>query len=170
VLCQVCVLSAGSKSLDTVTNQIVSTETTESLEVLFEVGLRGLASVADGHSVVLVVVARGASLEQVSPSFINCANKHTNSEGSLCGVRSLNLTLFGNFDDETLGRMLTLMGVPVVEALIAHKFAQETSIGSHTGDHDTHVAVDVKHFLLVRRQVMNAFLQTDDHLSTKTKV
>ena len=121
----------------------------KSFKVLFEVSLGGLATITDGHCLVLVVVSRRTGFEDVGTGLIDSSDKEANSERSLTVRSGLNLGLLGNFGDDSLARMLALMGVPVSKALIAQEFAEVTSISSHSGDDHAHVRVDLEDLLLV---------------------
>jgi len=90
----------------------------------------------------------------VSSSLINRTDEETNTEGTLAGVSSLNLALLANLSDEALTGMETTVGVPVVEALVAHKFGQEASVSSHTRNANAHMSVDLKYFFLMVCQIM----------------
>ena len=145
-------------------DKLLPRELSERLVVLLEVGLRGLRTSSDGHSDVLVVVARGACLEQVCTCLVNGADQQTNSEGSLCGVEGLDLRLLGDLADQSLSGMMAVMSVPVVEALASHELAEETSISGEASNGDTHVIIDIEHLLLVACQVMRALLERDENL------
>ena len=71
VFTQLCLLCTCLQGLETVLDEVLPREGSELLVVLLEVGLGRLRSSADGHGDVLVVVARGACLEQVGASLVN---------------------------------------------------------------------------------------------------
>ncbi len=56
------------------------------------------------------------------------------------------------------------MGIPVVEAFVAHEPGQETSVGSHTRDNDAHVLINLKHFFLEAGQVVRALFEAKKYL------
>jgi len=146
-------------------DQFVQTLTTECLEVLFHVSLRGLAPVTDCHGHEFVVVTTGAGLEQVSASLIDRSNQESDAEGSLAGVASLDLRLFADLDDKTLAGVVAAVSVLVVEALVSHELGEEASICGHTRDNDAHVVIDLEDFLLVACQIMRRFLEADKDLA-----
>jgi len=61
------------------------------------------------------------------------------------------------------------MGVPVGKALITEEFAEVSGISSHAWDHHTHVRVNFEHLLLVRGEVMDALLESDENLYSQNK-
>lgn len=142
----------------------------KSFKVLFEVSLGGLATITDGHSLVFVVVSRRTGFEDVSSGLIDGSDKEANTEGSLTVRSGLNLGLLGNFGDDSLARMLALMGVPVSEAFVAEELGEVTSISSHTGDNHTHVRVDLEDLLLMSGEIVDALFQSDENLDNEAKI
>ena len=63
----------------------------KALEVLLQIGLSRLRTSTDGHCQVLVIVARGACLKEVSAGLIDGADEESNAEGSLGGMIGLHL-------------------------------------------------------------------------------
>ena len=53
----------------------------------------------------------------MSAGLVDGAYEEADTEGSLGGMVSLNLGLLGNLGDQTLGGMMAIVGVPIVEAL-----------------------------------------------------
>ena len=98
-------------------NKLLPSEWGKALIILLQVSLRGLRASTDGHREVLVIVSGWASLEEVGACLINGAYKEADTEGSLSGMVSLYLGLLGNLGNQTLGGMMAIMGVPIVEAL-----------------------------------------------------
>lgn len=130
-------------------DESITREAIECLVVLLEVSLGGLVAVTDGHRNVLVEVSTGAGLEDVSAGLVNRSDEESHTEGSLGGVSSLDLALLANLGDHALAGVLTAVGVPVVEALVAHEFGEEAGICSHSRNNNAHVVVDLKDLLLV---------------------
>ena len=91
MLTELCLLCRGLQCLEAVLNKLLPSKRGKALIILLQVSLRGLRASTNGHCEVLVVVSRGACLEQVSACLINGANKETNTEGSLSGMVSLHL-------------------------------------------------------------------------------
>ena len=96
--------------------------------------------------------------------FVDSADEQSHAEGTLRGCARLDLALAGNFDDKTLAGVAGAVRILVVHALIAHKFGQEARICCHSADGDSHVLIDLEHFLLVGSQIMWRLLQAHDHL------
>lgn len=97
-------------------------------------------------------------------SFINRADKKAYTEGSLGGMISLDLRLLGNFGNETLSGVMTVMSVPVVEAFRAHELAEVASVSGQTSDGNTHVIINVEDLLLMAGEVMRALLKGNENL------
>ena len=72
-------------------DQILPASVSKALEVLLQIGLSRLRTSTDGHCQVLVIVARGACLKEVSAGLIDGADEESNTEGSLGGVIGLHL-------------------------------------------------------------------------------
>lgn len=159
VLTELGLLCTGLEGTEAVLDQLLLGARGERLKVLLKVGLGRLGARADGHSDVLVVVARGARLEEVSAGFVDAANQEAHTEGPLGGVVSLDRGLLRNLAHQSLRWVMAVMGVPVVQALAAHELAEVASVCSQAGDSDAHVVVNVEHLLLVACQVMRALLQ-----------
>ena len=128
MLSEFCFCSACAHGLDPVVNEPLAIEGTKLLEIALKVGLSRLAFVTDCHSHVLVVVARGTRLEQVSASLVDRSDKETHTEGTLVWMASLSLGLLANDRDETLCGLLRPIDIRVVEAGVAHELRQEASI------------------------------------------
>ena len=145
-------------------NEVFDATATEALEVLLEVGLGGLASVADGECLVLVVISGGAGLKEMSAGLVNTADKETNSERAFARVERFELGLSRNFSDNTFARVLRLVGVPVVEAFTSEELGQETCISCHSGNNDAHMVINFEDLLLMGGKIMGAHFKTDQHL------
>ena len=76
----------------------------------------------------------------------------------------LHLGLLGDLGDESLGGVLGVVGVPVVNALLPHVVAQVPPVRNQPRDGDPHMVVHLEHLLLVRRQVVGALLEGSQHL------
>mmetsp|Transcript_9776 Transcript_9776/g.13241 ORF Transcript_9776/g.13241 Transcript_9776/m.13241 type:complete len:228 (-) Transcript_9776:12-695(-) len=163
MLGEFCVLGTSFHCLNTMLDKIFPAKRGEVLVVSFEVGLGTLASISNGHSMVLVVVGRGASLEEVGASLVDGSDEKADAEWSFGWVASLHLTLLGNLTDKSLSRLIGLMGIRVINALITHELAKETSISSHTRDGDTHVLIDLENLLLMECQIVLTLFQTDKY-------
>ena len=83
-------------------------------------------------------------------SLVNCPDQEAHAEGSFGRMRGLDLGLSANFCDEALDGVLTLVGIPVAQALVPHKLGHETCVGRHARDDNAHVRVNLKDLLLVR--------------------
>ena len=87
-------------------------------------------------------------------SFINTSDKSSNTEWSLRWMASFSLRFFSDLIHHSLYWMHARMGVPIVEGLVSHEFAQESSIGSQSGEHHTHMVIDIEYFFLVGSQII----------------
>jgi hypothetical protein len=81
-------------------------------------------------------------------------------------VAGLVLGLLGDLSNQPLARLLRSINVLIVEASVAHDLGQDTSIGGHSRDADTHVGVDLEHFLLVHGQIVRALFQSKQNLKS----
>ena len=67
----------------------------------------------------------------MSSSLIDSPNEQTHSERALRRMRCFYLGLPRNFGYNSLAGVLALVCVPIVEALVAQKLAEEASVGCH---------------------------------------
>lgn len=100
----------------------------------------------------------------MSACFINGTDKKTDTERSLGWVVGLDLGLLCDFVDESLGGMMAVMSVPVIEAFGTHVFAKMASIGSESSNSDTHVIINVEDLFLMAGQIMRRLLERDENL------
>lgn len=164
MLTELCFLSWCLQCLETVLHKFLPPERCESLIILLKISLGRLRASADCHGKVLVVVAWGACLEQVSASLINGTNQEANTEGSLSWMVSLDLWLLGNLRYQSLSGVVRVVSVPVVQAFSSHELAEVSGVSSQAGNGNTHVVINVEDFLLVTCEVMRALLKGDEDL------
>ena len=132
VLGSINVLAAGLHCANSVLDEFIGAQVGKRLEILLEVGLSRLVSVANRNRVIFVVVTGGAGFKEMSSCLVDGADKKTNSEGTLCWMGSLDLALGCNLSDQSLGWVVAAVRVPVVKALFAHELAQEPGISGHS--------------------------------------
>ena len=167
VLSQLSLSCTRAHCLHSMCDQCVTIKGWESFVMLLKVCLSRLALVTDCHWKVLVVVAWWAGLEQMGASLVDGAHEETHSEGTLRWVACLRLSLLSNDWNETLARVLRPINVRIVQASVAHELSEEACISGHAWDANSHVGVDLEHFLLVHSQVMRALFQSNQDLSKK---
>jgi hypothetical protein len=115
--------------------------------------------------VVLIVVSRWAGLEKVSASLVHSSDEKPNTKWSLGRVSGLDLCLSCNLSDQSLGRVVTAVREPEVEALYAHKLAQESGISCHARYDNSHMLIDVEDLLLMNGQIMGSSLKANKNLA-----
>jgi len=100
----------------------------------------------------------------MSAKFINSCNEKADTEWSLGWVTCLGLTLFGKLIDHSLNWVLTVVSVPVVQALVSHEFVNVSGISGKTGEHHAHVVIDVEDLLLMGGKIIWGHFQSNQHL------
>jgi hypothetical protein len=85
----------------------------------------------------------------MSSCLVYSTNQHSHTKWSFAWHASLNLTLVSNLDNEPFGWMVAAMGIPVIDTLLAHVVAQESTVSRHARNNNSQVLVDIKNLFLM---------------------
>ena len=121
----------------------------ELFEVALEVRAARLRARADGHRLVLKVLAGRLRLEEVRAGGVGACDEQPDAVRSTADPLRAELRLVGHLQHEPADLHGRVVDVPVVDALRAHVLGDDARVGDEASDCDAEVVVDLEYLFLV---------------------